>query len=120
MRTQARNRWERAVQVLRWLREEFDLPKDLGFRVDSEIDGDEAIGETIEVDGGRLCVCLSAKMCRSVNEAVETTIHEAAHVKLWDKGLGQLHGPKFWTTFGRMMDAFDHHGHLDSKSYSVE
>lgn len=119
MRTKARNRWERAIQVLRWLKEDFDLPKDLCFRIDSEIDGDEALGETVEEDG-RLTICLSAKMCRSVNEAVETVIHEAAHAKLWEKGLGQLHGPKFWTTYGRMMDSFDHHGHLESRAYSVE
>lgn len=119
MRTQARNRWERAVQVLRWLKEDFDLPKDLGFRVVEDVDGDEALGETVE-KCGRLTICLSAKLCRSVNETVETTIHEAAHVKLWEKGLGQLHGPKFWTTYGRMMDAFALYGHLDSKTYSVE
>ena len=26
---------------------------------------------------------------------------------------------KFWTMYGRMMDSFDHHGHLDSKTYDV-
>lgn len=119
MRTKARNRWERAVQVLRWLKEDFDLPKDLQFRVVEDIDGDEALGETVE-EGGRLSVCLSAKMCRSVNEVVETTIHEAAHVKLWGRGLGQLHGPKFWTTYGRMMDAFALYGHQESRAYSVD
>lgn len=105
--------------MLRWLKEEFNLPDNLSFRVVEDIDGDEALGETVEEDG-RLAVLLSHKMCRSVNEAVETTIHEAAHAKLWHKGLGQLHGPKFWTTYGRMMDAFDHHGHLESRAYSVE
>jgi len=116
----AKNRWERAVQVLRWLKDEFKLPANLRFEVVDQIDGDETLGETSESEDGRLTIALSAKMCRSVNEAVETTIHEAAHAKLWDKGLGQLHGPKFWTTLGRMMDAFDHHGHLDSKTYDVE
>jgi hypothetical protein len=115
----ARNRWQRAVQVLRWLKDEFALPADLRFEVVESIDGDEVLGCVTENDG-RLTVSLSAKMCRSVNEAVEVCIHEAAHVKLWDKGLGHLHGPKFWTTFGRMMDAFDHHGHLDSRSYPME
>jgi len=114
------NRWDRAVQVLRWLRDEFRLPADLRFEVVEHIDGADSLGATVEGEDGRLTVQLSAKMCRSVNEAVETTIHEAAHVKLWDKGLGQLHGPKFWTTFGRMMDAFDHHGHLDSRTYETE
>lgn len=115
----ARNRWERAIQVLRWLTDEFRLPK-VRFEVVDEIDGDEALGETAELEDGRLVISISAKMCRSVNEVVETTIHEAAHAKLWDKGLGQCHGPKFWTTYGRMMDAFDHHGHIDSKTYPTE
>lgn len=114
------NRWDRAVQVLRWLRDEFRLPADLRFEVVESIDGADSLGATVESSDGRLTIQLSAKMCRSVNEAVETTIHEAAHAKLWDKGLGQLHGPKFWTTFGRMMDAFDHHGHLDSRTYEVD
>lgn len=116
---QARNRWQRATQVLRWLKDEFNLPKDMRFEVVDEIDGDEVMGETEEVDG-RLVIRLSAKMCRSVNETLDVVIHEAAHAKLWEKGLGHLHGPRFWTTFGRMMDAHDHHGHLDSRSYPTE
>lgn len=111
----ARNRWERATQVLRWLKDEFDLPANLRFEVvESLEDGD--LGETAEEDD-RLVIRLSAKGCRSVNEAVEVCIHEAAHAALWSKGLGYLHGPKFWTTFGKMMDGFDHHGHEDSRSY---
>lgn len=115
----ARNRWERAVQVLRWLIDEFNLPKDMRLEVVSSIDGDETLGCVFE-SGDRLVIRLSAKMCRSVNEAVDVCIHEAAHAKLWEKGLGHLHGPKFWTTYGRMMDSFDHHGHLDSRTYPVE
>lgn len=71
----------------------------------------------IEVEWTEPCLVVRAT---NVNEAVETTIHEAAHVKLWEKGLGHAHGPKFWTMYGRMMDSFDHHGHLDSKTYDVE
>jgi hypothetical protein len=114
----ARNRWQRAIQVLRWLKDEFSLPADLRFEVVDKLDDDD-LGEAEEIDG-QLIIRLSASMCRSVNEAVEVCIHEAAHVKLWEKGLGHLHGPKFWTTFGRMMDAFDHHGHLDSRTYPTE
>lgn len=120
MRTKARNRWERAVQVLRWLKEDFDLPKDLRFEVVTDIDGYEALGEATETEAGVLVIRLSASMCRSVNEAVETVIHEAAHIKLWERGLGQLHGPKYWTTFGRMADAFALYGHLESRAYSCE
>lgn len=119
MRTHARTRWERATQVLRWLKEEFDLPKDLRFEVVDQIEGDTVLGCVVEINE-RLVVRISARMCRSVNETLDVVIHEAAHAKLWHKGLGHLHGPKFWTTFGRMMDAFDHHGHLDSRSYPVD
>lgn len=119
MRTRARNGWERAVQVLRWLIEEFDLPKDLRMELVDKIDGDETLGCVVERNG-TLVILLSQKMCRSVHLLVEVTIHEAAHVKLYHKGLGHPHGPKFWTTFGAMFDAFDHHGHLDSRSYAVD
>lgn len=115
----AKNRWERAVQVLRWLKDEFNLPADLQLRIETDIDGEEVLGTAEEIDG-RMVISLSAKMCRSVNEVVETVIHEAAHVKLWHKGLGHLHGPAYWRQYGKMMDAFDHHGHLDSRSYPVD
>lgn len=115
----ARNRWERAVQVLRWIVDEFNLPPDIRFEVVDQIDGDETLGCVTEV-GGRLVIRVSAKMCRSVNESVDVVIHEAAHAKLWHQGLGHLHGPKFWTTYGRMMDGFDHHGHMDSRTYPTE
>ena len=115
----AKNRWERAVQVLRWLKEEFDLPPGLQLRVESEIDADEVMGQVEEQDGV-LVIFVSAKMNRSVDETLNTVIHEAAHAKLWAKGLGHLHGPVFWRTYGRMMDAFDHHGHLDSRTFPVD
>lgn len=114
----AKNRWERAVQVLRWLKDEFNLP-DIQLRVETEIDGDETMGQVEEIDG-RLVIFLSAKMNRSVDETINTVIHEAAHAKLWHKGLGHLHGPVFWKTYGRMMDAMDHHGHLDSRTFPVD
>lgn len=115
----ARNRWERATQVLRWLKDEFDLPADLQLRIESHIDGDEVLGQVEEI-GGRLVISLSAKMCRSTNETVETTIHEAAHVVLWKTGLGHCHGPVFWKTFGNLMDKFEQYGHQDSRTFPVD
>lgn len=117
MRTKARNRWERCVQVLRWLKEEFELPE-LRFEVVETI-GEDDLGEMEEVDG-RLVIRVSSKMCRSVNEAIETTIHEAAHAKLYHRGLGHFHGPSFRKIDGQMRDAFDHHGHHDSRAFSCE
>lgn len=115
----AKNGWERCVQVARWLRSEFKLPEDMTLELVDNIDGPDVLGEVVERSGGRLVIKISNKMCRSVHQKIEVLIHEAAHVKLYDRGLGYLHGPVFWTTFGEMMDAFDHHGHEDSRAFPV-
>jgi len=64
-------------------------------------------------------ILLSRKSCPTVQSTVETLIHEAAHAhaELWDKGLGFYHGDQFWIRYGRMQDAYDHHGWSDSKSF---
>lgn len=107
------------MQIARWLRSEFRLPDDMTLELVDSIDGPDTLGEVVE-RGDRLVIRISNKMCRAVHQKIETLIHEAAHVKLWDKGLGFLHGPVFWTTFGEMMDALDHHGHEDSRSFPVD
>jgi hypothetical protein len=103
--------------VLRWLKEEFELPA-IRFEVVEQIGVDD-LGELDEVDG-TLVIRLSAKTCRSVNTAIETTIHEAAHAQLERVGVGHFHGPAFHRVHGQMQDAFDHHGHADSRAYSCE
>lgn len=115
----ARNRWERAAQVLHWITEEFALPGDPFVEVATDVDGDESFGE-VKDRSGRFAVRLSRKLCRSVAQTVETTIHEAAHIKLYRRGLGHFHGPVFWKTYGEMADAFDHHGFQDSRTYPTE
>lgn len=119
MRTKARNRWERAVQVLRWLEHDFKLPAQPFIEIADEIDGDESFGE-VKVRGDRLAVRLSRRLCRSTHAAVETTIHEAAHLKLYRRGIGHFHGPEYWKTYGEMMDAFNNYGFQDSRAYSVD
>lgn len=127
MRTRARNRYERCVQVLRWLNEEFELAEEGALRFEwktnlepnKKTGKDSIYGITFE-RGGRLVIALSSQSCRTHAQAVETLIHEAAHVKLWDTGRGLLHGPEFWKVFGEMMDAFEHHGYEDSKGYFVD
>lgn len=67
----------------------------------------------------RLIVQLSKRACVRRHDYVLNAIHEAAHVALQQHGVGDYHGPAFWQMYGRMVDAFDHHGHDDSKAYPV-
>lgn len=105
--------------MLRWLIHEFNLPEDLRIELVDQIDGNETLGRVIERNG-RLVVQLSKRMCRTVNEMVETTMHEAAHAKLFHEGLGHLHGPVFRRVHGEMLDAFEHHGALESRAFPVD
>lgn len=121
MRKVAANRFERAVQILRWLRDEFPLERLKRIEWQNELiddDGCVCHGWVVE-RGDDLVIQLSEKECRSRSVTIETVIHEAAHASLWDDGLGYFHGDKFWIRYGRMQDAYDHHGWSDSQSYEV-
>lgn len=118
MRTKARNRWERAIQVLRWAIEEFNLPK-ARLEIVEDIDLGETFGELV-LRNGKPVIKLSARACRTTHDAVYNAMHEAAHLLLEEYGRGYEHGPSFWPVFGMIVDAYDHHGKSDSKSYSVE
>jgi hypothetical protein len=126
MRTYPRNSFERCVQVLRWLNEEFQIAEDGAWRLEfvdfiqRDEHGKESILGMVTEKGGKLVITVSAAGRFSRSHAIETVIHEAAHCKLWDTGRGLQHGPEFWKVFGRMMDAYDHHGREDSKSYYVD
>lgn len=115
----ARNKWERAVQVLRWLIEEFNLPDDIRIELVDDIDDGDTFGQVVE-RAGRYIIQLSSRACRTKHDMVYNTMHEAAHVFLQRHGLGDFHGPTFWTTFGMMVDAYDHHGHQDSQAFPTE
>ena len=119
MRRKARTRWERAAQVLNWLTEEFDLPGNPFIAVVDAVDGDESFGE-VKLRGDRFAVCLSRRLCRSVAQTVETTVHEAAHIRLYRDGIGLYHGPKFWRAYGEMIDAFNNYGFQDSLAFPLE
>lgn len=120
MRTYARNRSERCVQVARWLNHEFDIWEEGAVRIEWVDEIEEFIvGMTFE-RGHKLIVQLSRRLCPRKSDAVETLIHELAHVKLWDTGRGLRHGKEFWVTYGQMIDAYHERGFDDSKSYSVE
>jgi hypothetical protein len=119
----ARNRHERSTQVINWLREEFDLPE-FNFEWVDAIDwmdgeGESTLGQTLEIRG-ELTIQISDTGCRTRTQAIETTIHEAAHVSLWEGGTGLLHGDHYWRCFGRMADAYEHHGFMDSQAFPVD
>jgi hypothetical protein len=84
-----------------------------------DLDGGETFGELIERKG-RYVILLSKRACRSRHDHVYNVMHEAAHLYLQRHGLGDQHGPAFWQQFGAMVDAYDHHGHIDSLSYPVD
>lgn len=114
-------RFQRATQVLRWLKTEFPLPANLRLELKESItyEGEECYGLTDKV-GEKTVIFLSNKLNRTKAQMIETLIHEAAHAELFDKGLGIMHGDRFWKHYGRMMDAFEHHGKLDSLSFEKE
>lgn len=126
MRTHARNRFERCVQVLRWAIEEFEVEEGT-LRLEwvsmlspcKRTGREQLYGETTE-GRGKIIIRLSARSCATRSQAVETLLHEFAHALMWSTGRGLLHGPEFWQVFGRISDAYDHHGHEDSKSYFVD
>lgn len=115
----ARNRWERAVQVFRWAQATYELPSDTGFELVPDIDRGKTFGQLI-LRGDRYVIQLSARACRTTHDAVYNTLHECAHLKLQEKGLGDAHGPYFWKTFGRMVDDYDAHGNVDSEAFEKE
>ena len=84
-----------------------------------EGEGETTLGQTLEVRG-RLTIQISEAGCRTRTQAIETTLHEAAHAKLWEEGTGLLHGDRFWRVFGRMADAYEHHGFMDSQAFRFD
>ena len=111
------------MQILRWHNEEFDLYEEGALRikpVDILLDQDNSkLHGCVQMGTDKLeLVLVTRGVTRS--SMIETLIHEAAHVLLWDVGRGVTHGDEYWKLFGRMMDAYDHHGREDSKSYFVD
>ena len=120
----AKNRFERSKQIVAWLKTEFKLDslKEVIW-VDVLFDEDEKYqlcGCVEEEDNGNLTITLSKRACTTTQLTIDTVIHEAAHAALWNTGLGMLHGDKFWKRYGRMMDAYEHHGYMDSRAFNVE
>ena len=123
----AKTRHERSVQVLRWLKSEFKMERlkrlewidDCMNEPDIDDEEDKIYGRVIE-RGDDLVIILCDRCCTTKAITVETVIHEAAHAYLWDAGLGYFHGDRYWKRYGRMQDAYDHHGWSDSRSFEFE
>ena len=118
-----RNRYQRAVQVLRWAKTEFPLDRLKRLEWEAELkdeDGEDLCGCVEEEDDGSLTIKICPEHCPTVSTVIDTLLHEAAHAELWSVGLGRLHGPRFHEAHGRIADAYEHHGHLDSRTFPVE
>lgn len=112
-----RNRFDRSVQVLRWLLSEFEFPRKMKLRWLSQIPPDKnsphGYHGYVHEKGKKLEIVMCAKSNRSRIGTIHSIIHEAAHAYLWDEGLGMQHGPRFYQVYGEFQDAFDHHGYID-------
>ena len=118
-----KNRFERSIQIVAWLKTEFkldNLKNVIWVDVLFDEDGSQLCGCVEDDEKGDLTITLSKSACSTRQLTIDTVIHEAAHAALWNTGLGMLHGDKFWKRYGRMMDAYEHHGYMDSRAFNVE
>lgn len=115
----SRSKWGRAVQVMRWLVDEFNLPKDLRMELIDDIDDGETFGQVVS-RRGRLVVQLSRRACKTMHDYVYTTIHEAAHVKTYRRRMKHDHDDPFWLIHGQMNHAYDEWGKDKSADYPAD
>ena len=120
----ARNRFDRSTQVARWLLHEFPVSQPVSIewvdRIKPDSESPHGYHGYVDETRGRLTIHLCAATNRTRSQAVESTIHEYAHAYLWEEGFGLCHGPRFWDVFGRLMDAYEHHGSVESAAYPVD
>lgn len=119
----ARNRWERAVQVLRWIVHEFDLPEGIAIELVPDIDNGKTFGHAIQRRSGRLVVQLSERACRTYHDMVFNVMHEGAHLILeLTRGHdpGDDHDDWFWIIFGRINRKYDRGGDEASRAFPVD
>lgn len=123
-RTYARNRFERVTQVARWANAKFRIfePGTVRIRWVDEIKLDERGAESLygfvhEQPGNerakkkaKLEIVMSRRGNPTKAQAIETILHELAHVMTWDRSTGYCHGPLFWKAFGRLSDAYHEQG----------
>lgn len=104
---------------MRWLVDEFDLPKNIRMELVDDIDDGETFGQVLS-RRGRLVVQLSRRACKTTHDYVYNTIHEAAHVKTYKRRMKHDHDDPFWETHGRMVNAYDEHGKEEADGYPAD
>jgi len=124
----ARNRWERAVQVLRWCQANWPTNRPVDLRWEPSILNDDKTECDAETgrEGRRMFIALSEKRNRTWRETVDTVIHEYVHVMQWpvagpaEEALDD-HPAAFGAQYWEIKDAFDHRGgHEDACEYPTE
>ena len=115
----AKTREARARQVLRWIAHEWPIGRPVRLEwvewiLDDAGRPTRCYGQTYR-DGRELVIEVSSRINRTTVEAVDTTIHEAAHAILWPQARVEWqtadHPPAFWAQYGEIRDRFDHdHG----------
>lgn len=124
----ARNRWERAAQVLRWCQSNWPTNRPIDLRWAPEVlndDGSQCFAETGR-EGRRMSVTLSERMNRTWRDTVDTVIHEYTHVMQWpvagpaEETLDD-HPAAFGAQYWEIKDSFDHRGgHDDAGEFPTE
>lgn len=121
----ARNRQDRARQVLRWIESNWPIGRNVRLVFVDHILDDE---NRCELDGqcyreGReIVIEIAMKRNLTIKEIVDTICHEASHAILWPtaraEGMQAHHPPAFWAQYGEIRDRFDHdNGWEESKEY---
>ena len=119
----AKNRYERAQQVLNWIDYNWPIGRRVVLMWKAKLQ-DSVFGETYR-KGNVLYICLSKKRCSTWEIAIDIVIHEASHCILW--GMASVedkvahHPPAFWSLYGEIKDAFDHgNGAVESAEFPTK
>lgn len=124
----ARNRYQRAVQVLRWCQANWPTNRPIDLRWEPEVlddDGEQCDAESGR-DGRRMFIVLSERRNRTWRETADSVIHEYAHVMQWPvAGPAETtlddHPAAFGAQYWEIKDNFDHRGgYADACEYPTE
>lgn len=116
-------RFERAEQVLRWLRDGWPLNRPIRIKwvarlIDDTAEANREKDYTAELflreDGFE--IQLSRRCCRTWEATIDTIIHEYAHAMVWD--VPHFHGRAWGAEYGELYEAFhDGTGWRDSRKF---
>jgi hypothetical protein len=114
----ARNRAQRAIQVLRWIDANWPIGRPVEIvwvdRLYDQEKREEYDAETERV-GRRIRMQISRRRNRTWRETADTVIHECTHAMQWPvAGPAETalddHPPSFWAQKGEIDDHFHHRG----------